>query len=260
MDKETIKKLAGDERFITGIYNYCDSWCERCSFTSRCLSYAATEREKLSAEEKDFNNDDFWIKMGEIFELTRDIIQDSAEEMGIDLNMLEPEDVNNEIKCFEKACEHELAKMSGDYTSKAKFWLANIDNLLQDKEHEFINGVSLGIEIEKIENDALTLKDATDVIMFYLFFIKAKIIRALHGKIEGVPEEIEYMPKDWDGSAKIALIAIERSISAWSVMLQIFPGEEDFILSMLVHLKRLHANLKKEFPDAMAFVRPGFDE
>ena len=26
--------------FILGIYNYCDSWCETCAFTSRCRLFA----------------------------------------------------------------------------------------------------------------------------------------------------------------------------------------------------------------------------
>ena len=29
MIRERLEALAGDERFIPGIYNYCDRWCER---------------------------------------------------------------------------------------------------------------------------------------------------------------------------------------------------------------------------------------
>ena len=36
--KEPVE-FAGDPRFISGIYNYCDRWCERRHFTSRCLNY-----------------------------------------------------------------------------------------------------------------------------------------------------------------------------------------------------------------------------
>ena len=45
MDKEKLKKLLKDERLIPGIYNYCDRWCERCSFTSRCLNFASSEED-----------------------------------------------------------------------------------------------------------------------------------------------------------------------------------------------------------------------
>ena len=26
--------------FIVGVYNYCDAWCDRCAFTSRCRLFA----------------------------------------------------------------------------------------------------------------------------------------------------------------------------------------------------------------------------
>ena len=29
-----------DQGFIPSIHNYCDRWCERCPFTSRCRAYA----------------------------------------------------------------------------------------------------------------------------------------------------------------------------------------------------------------------------
>jgi len=48
MDKDRMDDLARDPRFIPGIYNYCDRWCERCAFTSRCMNYAMGEEEKLA--------------------------------------------------------------------------------------------------------------------------------------------------------------------------------------------------------------------
>ena len=45
MDKERMDELAGDPRFIPGIYNYCDRWCERCELASRCLNYAMSQDE-----------------------------------------------------------------------------------------------------------------------------------------------------------------------------------------------------------------------
>ena len=45
MDKERMDDLAGDPRFIPGIYNYCDRWCEHCELTSRCLNYAMGQEE-----------------------------------------------------------------------------------------------------------------------------------------------------------------------------------------------------------------------
>jgi hypothetical protein len=56
MDKEKIKTFARDELFISGIYNYCDRWCERCPQTSRCLNYAMGEEEFTDPEARDMRN------------------------------------------------------------------------------------------------------------------------------------------------------------------------------------------------------------
>ena len=40
MNKDEFMELADNPNFISGIHNYCDRWCERCQFTSRCAVYA----------------------------------------------------------------------------------------------------------------------------------------------------------------------------------------------------------------------------
>lgn len=42
--RKKLRELAGEDRFIPGIYNYCDRWCARCLFNTRCLNYAAVIR------------------------------------------------------------------------------------------------------------------------------------------------------------------------------------------------------------------------
>jgi len=66
--------------------------------------------------------------------------------------------------------------------------------------------------------------------------------------------------KDSDGSTKVALIGMDRSISAWGEILKFFPDQEKNILGIIAHLDRLRKSTEAEFPDARAFVRPGFDE
>src|SRR3979409_1759466 len=40
MRKNELRELVRSGEFISGIYNYCDRWCERCPLTARCLVYA----------------------------------------------------------------------------------------------------------------------------------------------------------------------------------------------------------------------------
>ncbi len=71
---------------------------------------------------------------------------------------------------------------------------------------------------------------------------------------------LDEFPKDSDGSAKVALIAMDRSIAAWGELHRHFPDAEDDILDLLAHLDRLRRHAEQEFPAARAFVRPGFDD
>jgi hypothetical protein len=72
-------------------------------------------------------------------------------------------------------------------------------------------------------------------------------------------EEDEDQPKSCDGSAKVALIGIERSIGAWGLLLQHFPDQEDTILDLLSILQKLLRMTEAEFPMARMFYRPGLD-
>jgi len=49
--------MSDEEKFVSGIHNYCDRWCERCTFTARCR-VAETESE-MTDEERDINNEAF---------------------------------------------------------------------------------------------------------------------------------------------------------------------------------------------------------
>jgi hypothetical protein len=53
---------------------------------------------------------------------------------------------------------------------------------------------------------------------------------------------------------------MDRSISAWGKMMKFFPDQKDNILDVINHLDRLRRRTEKKFPDARAFVRPGFDD
>jgi hypothetical protein len=65
---------------------------------------------------------------------------------------------------------------------------------------------------------------------------------------------------DSDGSAKIALIAIDRSLSAWRVMRSSVSEKAESIRPMLVELERLRCDVEQIFPHARDFIRPVFDE
>ena len=60
MRKEDLKRLAENPDFISGIYNYCDRWCERCPFTARCMNFALEREEYPDDTSRDMANAEFW--------------------------------------------------------------------------------------------------------------------------------------------------------------------------------------------------------
>src|ERR1700682_4266044 len=93
MRKSTLRELARSRDFISGIYNYCDRWCERCPLTARCLVYASENADDASADPEvhDINNAKFWNRLESIFQETHEMILEWAEEAGIDLEEIDAE-------------------------------------------------------------------------------------------------------------------------------------------------------------------------
>jgi hypothetical protein len=89
---DSVKKIidiSKDKQHISGIYNYCDRWCERCTQTSRCLNYSVTEEEFADPESRDITNEAFWKKISGMLQDTIAMIAEHAAELGIDLDTLE---------------------------------------------------------------------------------------------------------------------------------------------------------------------------
>lgn len=89
---------------------------------------------------------------------------------------------------------------------------------------------------------------------------QVKLMRALSGKEDDDnTDPLDEHPKDSDGSAKIALIGMDRSLAAWAILLRAFPQRETETLRLLAYLERIRRLTEQAFPNARAFVRPGFD-
>lgn len=188
---------ADADKFIPGIFNYCDRWCDRCAFTSRCRVFEQIQT--LSGKDED---DDLAAGIEE----SLDPVAEPAGEPGPDLN-------------------HPLARAAAAYAAQTAAWM---------KDHADLDD------------------DPSRIARWDHLLIHAKLVRAL--------ERDEEVPEDSDGSAKVALISIDRSIKAWMALRRDFADDEDRILDALVTLQRLRRETEAEFPSARAFKRPGFDD
>lgn len=268
MGEDRIKRLrsmARDKRFISGIFNYCDRWCERCPFTARCLNFAMQEADDTDDPgARDTGNDKFWKKLEEIFRDTLTMIREDAKARGIDLEAPDTEaearTEEQKARCFDEM-EEPLVESAMAYAKAVTGWMKKSGPLFEAKGTELATQARLSVGRPQAE--AEQLKEFADVISWYQYFIGAKLSRAVQGQAEDemeTDEEMKQFPKDSDGSAKIALIAIDRSISAWAGLREMMDSEDESILDLLAMLARIRRGAETLFPNARAFVRPGFDE
>ncbi|MGC1243192.1 MAG: hypothetical protein WA874_16495 [Chryseosolibacter sp.] len=247
---------------IDGIYNYCDRWCERCTFTSHCAVYE--DETDLAPEEKDMQNKAFWERLGQNFSKAQDILQKAAAHFGADVDAdphQEEEKQKRQEQIKKESREHPLSKLTLQYSDQSRIWLKTQPGML-DRLETLKTELTIGIETEAdARRKTEIIKDSLAVIQWYQVFIHVKLMRAIMGKLsnDGWAEENGFQT-DFDGSAKIALIAIERSMHAWSALFEILPGREDDFLRILALLEKIKNIVTEEFPKAEGFVRPGFDD
>ncbi len=275
MDKNELIELAANRDLISGIYNYCDRWCERCPFTTRCLVFATEKADGAfdDSEIDDINNARFWQKLESTFKEVRRMIVDWAEEEGIDLETLEGEVLlADREQQRQDAKEHQLSLAARRYAKLVQGWFEQ-ELAIERRVHDDTTGAANSIE------EDIDVSDAIEVIRWYQFFIPSKIFRALMSfehqvsagaLVPGARREaagpvademfVEISGNHADGSAKIALIAIDRSLNAWHILQRSLPDKTDSIVPMLLTLDRIRNATEATFPRARDFMRPGFDE
>lgn len=218
---------------IEFISEYCDRWCERCAFTTRCAAYAVQAALGMCGDLKEA----LQLAVG-----APRAVGDSRPPAEFEFVKPTPAEQHAvEVAIDEHARrikEAPLTKNAMDVAIAEHRWL---------HEHAAIRDSA----------DAV-VREAVGVILRHSVFIGGKLARALLGPEAGGDSGGDPIQNDWNGSAKIALIAIERSESAWRT---IADATGDLGAAALASsLASLGDAVEGAFPFARLFKRPGFDE
>jgi hypothetical protein len=231
-------------RYIDFISAYCDHWCERCAFTERCANYAVSsalamcDGNEVAALE---------LVLGPPRVPGAPPRKTVGERMAEALGDCEPDQreldaIGRELDEREQRIRRiGVAQASLDYAIASQRWLK-------------------AYRRAENENDT-ALRDAIETIGWDASLIHVKIMRALDGRDDhagGSWFEERGVEASWNGSAKVALISIERSEQAWRIVAASTADQAAGVLAAF--LARLRIEVGNEFPDAMAFKRPGFDD
>ena len=232
------------KRYIDFISAYCDRWCERCAFTQRCSQFAVTSA--LAMCDGDYAAA-MELAVGEPRVPGRKPAKTLDERMADAFGDYEPtekemDEIGRELDQRRRRIEKvAVAETSNDYAIASHRWLV---------EHE-----------DATDSADPALREAVDVIGWDHFLIHVKIMRALSGRDEypnGRPFWKSAVQSDWNGSAKVAMISIDRSIRAWRMVASATGDEAAGVLAD--SLDSVRQAMTTELPRAMDFRRPGFDD
>lgn len=222
--------------FIVGIYNYCDSWCDRCAFTSRCRVFADTC-------ERDATRDPNLEVVATAPEHPSDIappqpawLRELLEEIDAATRAPRRNDgrARRELRVVPE--RDAIDRRAEDYSRRARAWLNERDSVASRDTN-----------------------DPRDVLGWFHMLIHVKAMRALQGLAEDDPSERDW-PPDHDGAAKVALIGIDRSQTAWLDLVEVGLASPSDVAPFLQDLVWLRTALERTFPRARSFVRAAFDE
>lgn len=241
---EAYVARAQDPELIPGIYNYCDHRCQRCPFTTRCFSYRE-EHARVGAEGQRDPADHVEVNV----DLAAALIHSWCERHGIDMEKVQDEANPEAVKTAQQRADHAvdndpLQIAAWQYSKEAYGIVEPLKNL--SGLHTWPSGVGTAI----------------DAIAWHSGMIPAKVCRAIHGLADrGAFTDEDRVQNDWNGSAKVARLAIAESLGAWNTL---FAAGETPPDASIRHTARLlegiDRDLEERFPLALDFVRPGFDE
>jgi hypothetical protein len=235
--KETYD--APDNDFIPGIYNYCDRWCERCDFTDRCANFHLANNLLDEMQESDSPLQD-----------EEPDVQDTMEDTD-EASFFQPDDDQDNTDDFfsihKKSERHPLAILSEKYAWTTYDWL--------NKHHQAFEK-NLTYWLAKGQADELN--EGFKVLSYYNFFIHMKLTRAISGYYE--LQDFDDAEYDMNGSAKVALIGIDRMLEAIKLLRRYMKTERGQLEGFRKQLEKMRFETEELFPEARSFVRPGLDE
>jgi hypothetical protein len=220
--------------FIVGIFNYCDRWCEACAFTSRCRVFAGSAVHAATTDAP--------LQATLTGQPLKRLNGDDSEAPGWWQRVVEQ--INQAV-----------ASAMADHAVEGPVAAEHL--VIEERTHEYSLAVHRWLRVQRVSGDVRFPEHPVGVIAWNAHLIASqtyRATRALASERDG--EAAAYS----DGSAKAALVAIERSRGAWLELVRrgvVSPAQAEPFIGDLAWAS---AELERVFPRARAFIRPGLDE
>ncbi|HEY4490966.1 MAG TPA: hypothetical protein VI958_03155 [Acidobacteriota bacterium] len=236
--------------FISGIYNYCDRWCERCPMTHRCFLFYQESKQREQTLEEGKDPDDFEVVVENIeqnFSEAKQLLQQTAEEQGIDLQKLAPAEEPQMRRTL--LLEQPIHKKAHKFAMDCHRFLDELCSYIHEEEQKGSPSEAIAV-----------LQDCFEILGWYHMQTAVKIDRALSGKL-GVRQRISRVTKlDSAGSAKVAYLGLLRCLDSLTRVYENNQPMASQLMPLLHTLYELIDDVDREFPGHKRFKRPGFDD
>ncbi len=229
--------------FIPGVYNYCDRWCERCPFSSRCRAYAMEMTIRIDGVD------------GELTRAAEGLPADPAEEWAADEFLAEAEDVLSDEELEQEMLVRDVAAAIAEVHP-----LTDGAERLAKLAKPLIDAAEARVTAGGLETEAF--RDPVEVLAHYRYFVAAKVRRALSGRDNPpiLDDDGHPFPSDADGSARIAYLTCAAAWDAAQRLATLDPEITSLVAPFTQTAHRVLDLIDEAFPGHRSFRRPGFDD
>lgn len=259
--------------FISGIYNYCDRWCENCSYTDKCFLYRQEAEMEIKRILKDKDSADAELSAKDIEDSFRETLKllndddsDSHSEANFgDIDFESEEDSDDDSGFFSN-----LNNTDND-EEVPSFGLSNIKHPLIDLTNNLFNDFSNYYDLVKVKYPAeVENKNSESVFQQNLetlgwftpqILVKSKMCVWSKKNLERVDNELQKkIDEDIQNvNCRIAFVGIEKIINALDNILKLKPNLQSETKELRSLAKIIKDLFIAEFPNTTTYKRPYFD-
>jgi len=247
---------------ISGILNYCDRWCEKCSYINRCLLFkqeAETEIKHILRDENKNHPDAFAKDLSDNFNEAFDHINKFMDEENEGHGEFEKEDLNIDDQEEDDDDERPSTFLRNNDTAL----ILHSEKLYKDFYKSY-DHISLVIATVQKRGDYLNiLRNNLDILRWYMPQIHVKIRMSYRNKHQ-LSKSTDTKTAEIDREmlnvfSRIAFVGIENCINALAYLQQENIEPQITITSLLITTNQIRELFVEEFPDALTYRRPYFD-
>ncbi len=249
-------------KLIPGVFNYCNRWCERCGLAHRC-SLRISELEM----ENEFDNPEGLLPDLSFPEHANEV--DSEKDTVEVIEFIPEPEVEHSSEAamedylkrkaeMEKLMDENVIILEAKQAGELIEMVLQRANGLMAKENPVSTEGLTYHQQQKVEGETHRTQNLLDILGWYRYMLQVKTMRAISGKADG-DEHDDPIQNDSNGSAKVIMLGARHCIKAAQGLMMLLPALEDELLLLLASLQKYQGFMEDEFPDAMKFIRPGFD-